>query len=152
VHILEDEQDFSVIGPKEQTLVQLANNNQASVEFTIKPQTASPRLNFHITYGDAERRYKEDDFADVVFLQDLQRPYVEIPNPYTSGTPLRDRHMFYGRSNDIETLRKRLSSTTGNKVVVLSGQRRMGKTSLVYQLSNELKDGPQVPVMIDLQG
>jgi outer membrane protein assembly factor BamB len=150
--ILEDEQDFSVIGAKEQTLVQLANNNQASVEFTIRPQTTSPRLKFHITYDDAEKRNKEDVFADVVVLQDRQRPYIEIPNPYTSGTPIRDRHMFYGRRNDIETLRKKLSSTTGNKVVVLSGQRRMGKTSLVYQLANELTNGPQVPVMIDLQG
>lgn len=150
--ILEDEQNFSVIGAKEQTLVQLANNNQASVEFTIKPQTTSPRLKFHITYDDAEKRNKDEYFADVIVLQDRQRPYMHIPNPYTSGTPIRDRHMFYGRSNDIDTLRDKLSSVTANKVVVLSGQRRMGKTSLVYQLANELTHGPQVPVIIDLQG
>jgi AAA+ ATPase superfamily predicted ATPase len=60
--------------------------------------------------------------------------------------------MFYGRRADIDTLREKLSSVTANKVVVLSGQRRMGKTSLVYQLANQLTQGPQVPVIIDLQG
>ena len=152
VRIQEVEQDFSVIGAKEHTLVQLPNNKADSVEFTIKPQSTTPRLKFHITYDDAEKRNKEDNFADVIVLQDRQRPYIEIPNPYTSGTPIRDRHMFYGRRNDIDTLREKLSSVTANKVVVLSGQRRMGKTSLVYQLANELTQGPQVPVIIDLQG
>jgi outer membrane protein assembly factor BamB len=152
VRIQEVEQDFSVIGAKEQTLIQLPNNKADSVEFTIKPQTTAPRLKFYITYDDAEKRNKEEQFADIVILQDRQRPYIEIPNPYTSGTPIRDREMFYGRRNDIDTLREKLSSVTGNKVVVLSGQRRMGKTSLVYQLANELTRGPQVPVIIDLQG
>jgi outer membrane protein assembly factor BamB len=150
--ILEVEQDFSVIGAKEHTLLQLPNNRSDAVEFTIKPQSITPRLNFHITYDDAEKRNKEQHFADVIVLQDRQRPYIEIPNPYTSGTPIRGRDMFYGRRTDIDTLREKLSSVTGNKVVVLSGQRRMGKTSLVYQLANQLTQGPQVPVIIDLQG
>ena len=152
VRIIEVEQDFSVIGTKEQTLVQLPNNRFASVEFTIKPQSASPRLKFLITYDDAEKRNKEEHFADVVVLRDRQHAYAEIPNPYTGGTPIRDRHMFYGRRNDIDTLCEKLSSVTANKVVVLSGQRRTGKTSLVYQLANALTEGPQVPVLIDLQG
>jgi outer membrane protein assembly factor BamB len=152
VRIQEDEQDFSVIGAKEHTMLQLPNNKGDTVEFTIKPQSTTPRLNFHITYDDAEKRNKEEYYADVIVLQDRQRPYIEIPNPYTSGTPIRDRQMFYGRRDDIDTLREKLSSVTANKVVVLSGQRRMGKTSLVYQLANELTQGPQIPVIIDLQG
>jgi AAA+ ATPase superfamily predicted ATPase len=155
-HVIVDmdtnDHDYSLVGPHSQRLQQVANNNTATVAFTIKPHSSAPRLKFKITYDDAEKRGKQEQFADVVLLQDKQRPYVEIPNPYTSGTPIRERKMFYGRTNDIDTLRTKLSSVTANKVVVLSGQRRMGKTSLVYQLSNELAKGSQVPVMIDLQG
>lgn len=152
VRITEVEKDFSVIGAKEHTLTQLPTSHSESVEFKLKPQSPAPRLKFQITYDDAEKHDKQEEFADVFFLRDRQRPYVEIPNHYTSGTPIRDRKMFYGRRNDIDTLCEKLSSATANKVVVLSGQRRMGKTSLIYQLTNELATGPQVPVLIDLQG
>ena len=60
VRIQEVEQDFSVIGAKEHTLLQLPTNKGDSVEFTIKPQSTIPRLKFHITYDDAEKRNKED--------------------------------------------------------------------------------------------
>lgn len=152
VRIVEVEQDFSVIGAKEHSITQLPNGGATSVEFMIKPQGSAPRLKFYITYDDAEKHGKQEEFADIILLQNRQRPYIEIPNPYTSGTPIRDRKMFYGRRNDIDTLHEKLSSVTANKVVVLSGQRRMGKTSLIYQLANELTSGPQVPILIDLQG
>lgn len=152
VRIVEVEQDFTVIGATERMLRQLPTGMPTPIEFKLKPQTTAPRVKFNITYDDAERRDKEDSFADVVVLQDHQRPYTLINNPYTSGTPIRDRRMFYGRTSDIDTLREKLSSVTANKVVVLSGQRRMGKTSLIYQLANELARGSQVPILIDLQG
>lgn len=151
VDLLAAPQQFRIIGEPQRSLIQVPNKNWRSVEFTIQPHIKQPRLEFHITYDDAEKRGKQTDFADVITLYNDLRPYIEIPNPYTSGTPIRDTKMFYGRRNDIETLTKKLSSVTANKVVVLSGQRRMGKTSLVYQLANNLEKGKQLPVLIDLQ-
>ncbi|GCF06473.1 outer membrane protein assembly factor BamB family protein [Dictyobacter arantiisoli] len=152
VCLAEAEQDYKIVGARQQILTQLPTGGAASVEFQLQPYSPAPRLRFQITYDDAEMHAKKEEFADVFILKDRQHPYIEIANPYTSGTPIRDRHMFYGRREDIDTLREKLSSVTANKVVVLSGQRRMGKTSLVYQLKKELTYGPQVPVLIDLQG
>ncbi|WP_161977980.1 HEAT repeat domain-containing protein [Dictyobacter kobayashii] len=149
---LEDGPEFSVVGTNRRNLLQLTTNNAVPVEFIIRPYTTTPRLSFHITYDDAEKRGKREDFADIVTLQQHTSIYQEILNPYTSGTPIRNREMFYGRQDDINSLREKLSSTTANKVVVLSGQRRMGKTSLIYQLTNALTKSPFVPVPIDLQG
>ncbi len=148
---LEKSSDFDIVGSDFRTLTEVSTSNPAVLDFTIRPHVTAPRLNFQLTYDDAERWARQQPFSDIVFIKGYQRPYRPIPNPYTSGTPIRDKDMFYGREEDLETLREKLKSVTANKVVVLSGQRRMGKTSLVYRLASELAEESYAPVLIDLQ-
>lgn len=56
-----------------------------------------------------------------------------IPNPYVVGTPVRSAHMFFGREEDLRWIADRLHQP-GNELVVLYGQRRIGKTSLIHQV------------------
>ncbi len=149
--ILEEGNDFEIVGDNQRTLIEVSSNRSSAVDFTIKVHVTRLRLYFRVVYDDAERKAKEEKFADEIVVQGYQRPYQWISNPYTSGTPIRDSAMFYGRHEDIESLREKLSSISANKVVVLSGQRRMGKTSLIYQLANELAQGAYAPVLIDMQ-
>ena len=74
-------------------------------------------------------------------------------NPYIAGVPVREKDMFFGRDQLIERIEKLVQKNC----LMIFGQRRIGKTSLLHQLHQRLKDSnhPDVvffPVFIDLQG
>src|SRR5260370_13251531 len=59
--------------------------------------------------------------------------------------------MFYGREDDLQFLKENLTSTSNTIVVVLYGQRRSGKTSLLYQLVSTPILEPHIPIYTDMQ-
>jgi hypothetical protein len=74
-------------------------------------------------------------------------------NPYISGEPVRREDMFFGRHE----LLQRIVSTLHNNSIMIHGERRIGKTTLLYQLANTLRqiDDPEywfVALYIDLEG
>jgi tetratricopeptide (TPR) repeat protein len=74
-------------------------------------------------------------------------------NPYVAGAPVLDEELFVGRQNLID----RILQTVHNNSLLVYGERRMGKTSLLHQLKRrlELLEDPEYefhPVYIDLQG
>lgn len=74
-------------------------------------------------------------------------------NPYIAGSPIREDTMFYGRAQVL----KEIESTLHKNSVMIHGERRIGKTSLLYQLLQRLEgkvDGDYhfLPVFIDLEG
>lgn len=73
------------------------------------------------------------------------------PNPYIL-TPLTDGAGFYGRDAALQFVRNTLMSPYQN-VIVLFGQRRIGKTSLLHQLMRPEQTPPGFrAVYFDLQG
>jgi CheY-like chemotaxis protein len=85
-----------------------------------------------------------------------QKSYQAIKrrfNPYISGGPVREPNMFFGR----EELLKRIINTLHNNSIMIHGPRRIGKTSLLYQLADRLRaasdpDYAFIPALIDLEG
>jgi photosystem II stability/assembly factor-like uncharacterized protein/tetratricopeptide (TPR) repeat protein len=77
---------------------------------------------------------------------------VRIPNPYIAGPPIGGDEGFYGRQDVFDFVRETFSSTH-QKVIVLFGQRRIGKTSILYQLQkpSNLPEGFH-PVYFNLEG
>lgn len=74
-------------------------------------------------------------------------------NPYISGEPVRREEMFFGRHDLLD----RIVSTLHNNSIMIHGERRIGKTTLLYQLANALRQVHDeeywfLPVMIDLEG
>lgn len=74
-------------------------------------------------------------------------------NPFVSGEPVRRADMFFGR----EELLQRIVDSLHENSIMIYGERRIGKTSLLYQLRDRLRelDDPEywfVPVYIDLEG
>jgi outer membrane protein assembly factor BamB len=141
VRLCEDKRLYEIVGEKEKFLKEISTNHDARLEFTIKPRVSAPHLDFGISYDDAEGKGKTLRFADDVKLQTEERPFTRIINPYNSGLPVQDNdsEMFFGRKESLEYLRSMLSSTTTNRVVVLMGQRRAGKSSLMYQLVRDMR-------------
>lgn len=63
----------------------------------------------------------------------------EFDNPYQPGEPIADRERFFGRRDILGSMRENL--VRGRRVQLVAGARRMGKTSLLLQLSGEVPDG-----------
>jgi ABC-type multidrug transport system ATPase subunit len=74
-------------------------------------------------------------------------------NPYIAGNPIRTRDMFFGREDVFQYVRQHLVGRYQDNIIVLHGQKRTGKTSVLYQIMNRGLLGDQyTPVYIDLQG
>jgi len=74
-------------------------------------------------------------------------------NPYVAGPPVLDPGLFVGRGDLVD----RVLATVPNNSLLLLGERRIGKTSMLHQLGLQLPkfDHPRfcfMPVSIDLQG
>ena len=73
------------------------------------------------------------------------------PNPYIVGNPVRDRSMFFGRDAEFELVRRRFQESTRGGLLVFCGERRSGKTSILFQIQDQ-RLGPEfIPVLNDMQ-
>jgi ligand-binding sensor domain-containing protein len=80
------------------------------------------------------------------------RSYVPIePNPFIVGNPIRTSQMFYGREDDFRYVRTKLEGTNQGVVIVFCGERRAGKSSILYQVAGGRLGDRFIPVFIDLQ-
>jgi tetratricopeptide (TPR) repeat protein len=75
---------------------------------------------------------------------------TKMYNPYVVGSPVSGETSFYGREDVFDFVRTTLSAPD-QSVVVLYGQRRIGKTSILHQLPRHLP-AEFVPVYFDLIG
>ena len=72
-------------------------------------------------------------------------------NPYIAGNPVGGQKSFIGRKDVFKDVLRVLKSANEN-ALVLFGQRRIGKTSILQELSHRLpQEGPYCPVYFDLQ-
>ncbi|HSR66718.1 MAG TPA: AAA family ATPase [Acidobacteriota bacterium] len=74
------------------------------------------------------------------------------PNPFIVGNPVRSPEMFFGREEEFDFIRRRLANEREGGIIVLCGERRSGKTSILYQLVQGRLGSGFVPVFIDMQG
>jgi hypothetical protein len=71
-----------------------------------------------------------------------ENEFETIPNPYeklANGGPVTYRSMFYGRNEFIDRITEAIISTD-SKQVVIYGQKRSGKSSVLYHLKKSLED------------
>jgi ligand-binding sensor domain-containing protein len=96
----------------------------------------------------AVRRFGDREYV----LPKELRSYVPIePNPFIVGNPIRTEKMFYGREDDFRYVRTKLEGTSQGVVIVFCGERRAGKSSILYQVADGRLGERFIPVFIDLQ-
>jgi ligand-binding sensor domain-containing protein len=96
----------------------------------------------------AARRFGDREY---VLPREL-RSYVPIePNPFIVGNPIRTETMFYGREDDFRYVRTKLEGANQGVVIVFCGERRVGKSSILYQVLNGRLGDRFIPVFVDLQ-
>lgn len=94
------------------------------------------------------RRWRDREFL----LPKPLRTYVPIePNPFIVGNPIRTEKMFYGREDDFKYVQTKLEGVSQGVVIVFCGDRRVGKSSILYQVMNGRLGERFIPVFIDMQ-
>jgi HEAT repeat protein len=129
---------FVVMGAGTQRLEPLGSGMQRNVEFLIKPLgVTEAAVVFEASYDDDEgtdRRYR---FSGRVRFLAVEERYRPIPSsPYVPGQPVKTPQMFYGRKEVFAWIHQNISGAYQQNILVLHGERRMGKTSILYQLLN----------------
>jgi hypothetical protein len=90
----------------------------------------------------------------LIFVQVRRRRAVRRRfNPYIAGAPVMDDHMFFGRQKLVE----RILGLLPHNSLMITGERRIGKTSFLYHIKRilEADAGSEYrffPVFTDLQG
>lgn len=142
--------DFDVLSDLSCESEVLFSREEMLAEFTIKPLKPHFDLIFSIMYDDITT-IQEQVFCDRLELHSIPQEFAFIPNPYSTGTPTHDKKMFYGRECDMAYLQDNLTRPLARTVLVLYGQRRSGKTTLLLQLNNSEDLNGHIPVLIDMQ-
>lgn len=99
------------------------------------------RVQFCVRYTDTGM--VEQVFTEVhtVYVRSIMPLFMPIANPYVAGRPLEhDSRVFVGREDVFLFLEEALGGATCGHVLVLTGQRRMGKTSILRQVPVRLGD------------
>lgn len=153
--IVTDGEGYRVTAGAEQTIDILTAKTARDLEVTIQPQTRDRvRLNWRMQYYDAVDKDRTVEFADVIeFIgAEQERPFTRIfPIPYVTGMPLKTDHLFVGRQDVFDYIQEHLFGAYQNNVIVLHGQRRTGKTSILYRLKKVMSD-THIAVLVDMQG
>jgi len=147
--------DFTVVGKSSFTIDILLSSQEISKEFCIQPRTSSPNLNFEIVYNEVDAKLNDaptiKQSGHKLELSPSEQVFKPITNLYTTGLTTRDNKMFYGREEDINFLKDNLTRTGTKTVVILFGQRRSGKTTLLLHLANTSALEPHIPIVVDMQ-
>ena len=132
----------------------LAPGEETQLEFRVQPQLRPERdqfrAHFVILYDDPRGPNHAEHFADIVHLLAPESAFQFIPNPYVAGTPLEaGSPLFFGREDLFSFIGENLSAAHRNNLVLI-GQRRTGKSSLLKQLPLRLGES-YLPVYLDGQ-
>jgi hypothetical protein len=131
----------------------LPAGRSAVVEMNISAASSVDqfRAEFNISFDDRESSGKSLAFADRVHLLKPDAEFQPMPNPYAPGTPLAPGSpIFFGRDDLFQFISENISGLAHQNILVLIGQRRMGKTSFLQQLPARLGQA-YLPVYVDGQ-
>ena len=71
-------------------------------------------------------------------------------NPYVFDSPIMARELFFGRDDIFRSIKEALIDREQDNFIILYGQRRIGKTSVLHQVGHRLSE-QYISVLIDLQ-
>ena len=71
-------------------------------------------------------------------------------NPYVFDSPIMARELFFGRDDIFRSIKEALIDREQDNLIILYGQRRIGKTSVLHQVGHRLSE-QYISVLIDLQ-
>ncbi len=123
----------------------------ASLELKILPPPFYKRAGFIIGTILAAFFVPTVVLGTMLIRQKKKQAFESISNPYIVGNPIRTKEMFFGRQSDFEFVRAKLAGGQSGQVIVFAGERRSGKTSILFQILGGALGEQFVPVLMDMQ-
>jgi flagella basal body P-ring formation protein FlgA len=149
---LEPSEEYEVVGQATLELARVSTRRPSDMEFTIHPKREDRvRLDFTITWDDREGKGKSRRFADTVSFVEVEREFTRIPNPYVAGNPITSPKLFFGREDVFDFVLENLVGAEQKNTLVLHGQRRTGKSSVLLQLRDRVLPQKFIPVYINME-
>ncbi len=152
----ETERDSAVF-----TIGTLDAGQEVPVSIWLQPREKKSSLTIRATYYDVRGHEYRQLIEKSVNFEAQERSLFHIDNPYVVGKPLTpaSEELYKGREDVFMWIEENLLGKTQPHTLILYGQRRMGKTSTLYQLVGgkrgktirEYPGHPIYPVYIDLQ-
>jgi len=90
-------------------------------------------------------------YASILTRQKRKQAFETISNPYIVGNPIRSGDMFFGREDDFRFVQAKLGTGETGIAIVFAGERRSGKTSILFQILNGRLGDQFVPILLDMQ-
>jgi len=143
---------LQVVGA-DRTLDPLGIGERRQVEMSIAPNgLREAELVFEARYDDDERENVSDRYSCRIAFFDAPSVYTPIhESPYIVGMPVKTSEMFFGRQDIFDWVRENIASKTQERSLIIYGERRMGKTSVLYQLLQTPPTPHHICMLFDLQ-
>jgi len=130
----------------------LVKGRSILVDFILKPITQNVvKFTILISYEEPDGTPREFEYTDEGRFMTKQIEFKQILwNPYVAGKPLTpgEHHTFFGREDVFKFIN---SSLRGDNIILLVGERRTGKSSILKYLEEKLLSDHFIPVYFDLQ-
>jgi hypothetical protein len=160
--VLTPSPSFVIAGDAIGRLEYLSSKQSRTLEFAVTPrEPGRAQITLDISWDDLEAKGKTSQLVDAVLFCAAEEEFQPVPNPYVVGPPINPiaDAPFVGRQDVFEWLQVNLYGLTQKNVIVLYGQRRTGKTSILLQLARgplgktirHSPSRPVYPVFVDLQ-
>lgn len=149
-----DSAEFRVLGSSSHDIGEMAPGARHVVEIRLKPaRPGALAVELSLAWDDLEAAGKASRAREIVeFITELP-PFRRIErNPYIAGPPVRSEAMFFGREDIFTFIAESLAGRHQDNILILHGQRRTGKSSILCQLERRDMLPDHLPVLVDLQG
>lgn len=138
------------LGSIEHTFDEIRPKKAKALSFALQfDEEREAELLFTVSYMDEQQKTKESTTQAIIKVQNVDKEFIDIPDRYQTTSVKRTKD-FYGREDIIKKIRKNISGGDYDKVLVIHGLRRVGKTSILYYL-NQTVNANLIPVLIDIQ-
>ena len=134
VEIIEPSAEYEVLSANLQVAENVASGQTIEFRFQLKTRVARQiAVNYRVN-GELKE--------PPLYINAIQ------DNPYIYGDPIKGDLMFFGRNAELEEIIQAITKPAKQDILVV-GERRTGKTSLLYQLQRRL-ERPFIPVFAEL--
>ncbi|HLF25295.1 MAG TPA: ATP-binding protein [Anaerolineae bacterium] len=151
--------DMTILGEPLAFVGRLMPGERRSVTFRVKPHRPSATVNARITFEHPSGSNTTSSFSEPIeFVEPQAIHYQPVTNPYVVGPPIEPapNSPFFGRSQALNWVEKNLFEQARSPLLMIYGQRRTGKTSLLLQLEHRgrarsIQGRPACYAYVDLQ-
>jgi hypothetical protein len=141
--------------PRKIKMIFSITGHTLSEEFCLTASEWAPDI-WHIQ-SNPDGLFREDNQGLLVTIRpnaDIGQTIIsqESVNPYIVGNPIDRKEMLFGRDQVLSDIKQQLgTSGTQSNPVLIEGNRRTGKTSILHELQRSISTEEMIPVYVSLQ-